>query len=90
MSKKSLIFTIYQSIITMSTHTLTISSSEAYYLSISVATRIRNVEGLLHKFYSEPDGQRQETITNNLINMYEVELSDLNTLFKRLDNLSGL
>jgi hypothetical protein len=74
----------------MSTHTLTISSSEAYYLSVSVATRIRNVEGLLHKFYSEPDGQRQETITNNLINMYEVELSDLNTLFKRLDNLSGL
>jgi hypothetical protein len=74
----------------MSTHTLTISSSEAYNLSISVATRIRNVEGLLHKFYSEPDGLKQETITNNLINLYEVELSDLNTLFKRLDNLSKL
>jgi hypothetical protein len=72
----------------MSTHTLTISSSEAYYLSISVATRIRNVETLLHQFYSEPDSERTGTITQNLINMYEVELSDLNTLFKRLDNLS--
>ena len=74
----------------MSTHSLTISSSEAYYLSISVATRIRNVEVLLHQFYSEPDSERTGTITQNLINMYEVELSDLNTLFKRLDNLSGL
>jgi flagellin-specific chaperone FliS len=73
----------------MSTHTLTISSSEAYHLSVSVATRIRNVEGLLHQFHSEPDSERGGTITQNLINMYEVELSDLNTLEKRISEFAN-
>ena len=88
MSLECLNFTIYQSILNMSTLTLTFSSSEAYNLSVSVATRIRTVEGLLHQFHSEPDNERTGTITKNLINMYEVELSDLNTLKKRIDNLS--
>jgi len=88
MSLECLNFTIYQSILNMSTHTLTISSSEAYHLSVSVATRIRNVEGLLHQFHSEPDSERLEGVTNKLINMYEVELSDLITLLKRIDQHS--
>ena len=73
----------------MSTHTLTISSAEAYYLSVSIHTRIRNVEGLLHQFHSEPDSERGGTITQNLINMYEVELSDLNTLEKRISEFAN-